>query len=455
MGPGPSLLLAVVAAAATVCMAGAFTVAAGGHGTGAPALGEAGTQLGAYGRALVLLFAILIGLAVALVIAATFSSSLRRRAGALALLKANGVSTPMLLGAVVAQALTIGLLGGALGLLAGLGASRLPSAEIPSVLTVPWDSDEALLPLELAIGATLLATLVGALPPALHAAGLPAGPAPSPLPAAPRQADLPGVGGICGIALLAIGAVGTGVAWRMDTLPHRVGILGLAAGALLTGLLVGLPTLLQPLVALLGLPARLGSSGRLALRHLAADPRGAAAIAVAPMLAAMAASAGATQAVSLRAALAHGTAEGLSPEPVTAQLEALPTLMAGASALSGLCAAAALAAGTRARTDEGVLMLALGQTRGQRAAQLLCEFVLATAAGIVLGAAVGLLLAGATEDVLTGLGGGAPAIPGRQLALLLALGCGVGILSAAVIAVIPTGRRAGASAPGATPEPSW
>jgi len=444
MRPGPALLLAVVVAAATVIMVGAFALVAADRGGGSVVSGQADPLARGGTHALVLGLGGLTGLMLALIVAEAFSTSLRRRAGVFALLRATGASTSLLVDTVLLQAVVIGLLGSALGLLASIGAPRLLTAELASALNPTWDSGEALMPRELAAGTALLATLVGTLPPALRAATAPPGTTPA-APSKPQQP--PSARGVIGAVLLIVGAFGSVVVWRADALTHRVGVLWAAAGVLLVGLLIALPQAVRALVAVLGLPARLGSTGRLALRQVAATPRSAAAIAVAPLLATAAVCAGAPLAVSLRATVADQAV----PEQAAAQLDALPALLICVSALAGLCAAGALAASAAERTGETALMRAVGQSRGQRAAQLLCEFTLACVAGLVLGAATGLLLAGAGGAVLADQGIGGFAIPWRQLLLPLAIGCGVGVLSALAPVLEPAPRVVSTTEPDGAP----
>ncbi|PHP53080.1 FtsX-like permease family protein [Actinomyces ruminis] len=445
MRPGSALLLAVVVAAATAIMVGAFTLVAVDRDGGSVAGGQADALARAGAHALVLGLGGLTGLMLVLIVAEAFSTSLRRRAWVFTLLRETGASASLLVGAVLIQALLIGLLGSAFGLLGAIGAPRLLTAELASALSPTWNSDKALMPQELAVGTALLATLVGSMPPALRAATAPAGTTPV-APSCPRQPSA--VRGAIGTLLLVAGAVGSVVVWHADALTHRVGILWTAAGALLVGLLIALPQAVRALVAVLGLPARVGSSGRLALRQVAAAPHAAAAIAVAPMLATAAVCAGAPLAVSLRATMTDDAAPGRAAAQL---LDVLPALMICVSALAGLCAAGALAAAAAERTDEGALMRAVGQSRGQRAAQLLCEFALACVAGLVLGAAAGLVLAGAGGAVLADQGIGGFPIPWRQLLLLLAIGCGVGVLSALAPALEPAPRVASTTEPDGAP----
>ncbi len=424
MRPVPSLLLAALVAAAIIVIAVAFTLAAGATGSGAGGVGESGgsgraDSLAAYGaHGLLLGLGVLTAAALALLVALTFTTSLRRRSDTLALLRVTGASTPLLAGAVLTQALAVGMLGAALGLLGTLGATRLTTGTAAQVL--PPGADPLTLP---AAVTGLLATLLGAVVPALRVSATP--PGPTAQPAASPQSSLR-VAGIIGVGLVALGAVGTAVAWRATGLPHRVGVLGVSGAVLLLGLLIGLPVAMRPLTALLGLPALPSSSGRLAVRHLAAAPRGAAAIAAAPTLAAAAVGIGVPLAASLRS---HG-ANGAASEHADTALGLVPALATCVALLAGLCAAGALAAAAAARREENDLMGVVGMSRGQRASQFLCEFALSAAAGVLLGAAAGALLMGATGAVLADQGLGALTVPWRQLLLPLAVGCGAGLLAA-------------------------
>lgn len=430
MRPGPSLLLAVVVAAAVIVMAGTLAIAAavplGGRGGESSAAGQAEALARDGAHVLVLALSVLVGLALAAIVANALTTSLRRRAETLALLRALGASSSMLLFGVLAQALAIGLLGAAIGLLGSLGASRLLAAGLAARNLSPVSGDAAM-PQVVAVGAALLTTLIGALPPALHAAAAPPGTTTHPAPAPQRP---PLARGVVGVLLIMVGTAGAAIAWRADDLPHRTGVLGAAAGALLAGLVIGLPAATRPLIALLGLPARLTSSGRLALRQLAAAPRTAGAIATAPMLATAAACVCAPLTVSLRALPTTG-----APGRVAAVLDVMPALLIGEVVLAGFCTAGSLAAAAAARTGESALVRAVGLSRRQRATQFLWESALAAAAGMVVGAAAGMLLAGATGAVLASQGLGALMIPWRQLLLLLATGCVVGALATLVPAL--------------------
>ncbi|SDN39397.1 FtsX-like permease family protein [Actinomyces ruminicola] len=429
MRPGPSLLLAVVVAAAVIVMAGTLAIAAavplGGRGGESSAAGQAEALARDGAHVLVLALSVLVGLALAAIVANALTTSLRRRAETLALLRALGASSSMLLFGVLAQALAIGLLGAAIGLLGSLGVSHLLADGLAARNLSPVSGDAAM-PQVVAVGAALLATLIGALPPALHAAAAPPGTTTHPVPAPQRP---PLARGVVSVLLIVLGTAGAAIAWRADDLPHRTGVLGAAAGTLLVGLLIGLPATTRPLIALLGLPASLTSSGRLALRHLAAAPRAAGAIATAPMLATAAACVCAPLTVSLRALPATG-----APGRAAAVLDVMPALLIGEVVLAGICTAGSLAAAA-VRTGESALMRAVGLSRRQRATQFLWESALAAAAGMVLGAAAGMLLAGATGAVLASQGLGALMIPWRQLLLLLATGCVVGVLATAVPAL--------------------
>lgn len=226
-----------------------------------------------YVQTFLLVFVVLAMFVGSFIIMNTFAMSVRQRQKELALLRAVGASTMSVFLMILAQAVVIGLVGSALGVLAGTGLTRalvalLEAAGMPLPGGVPMTS--RIVVTSVVVG--LLVTVVGALAPARTAALT-----------APVEAmrDVSGarekplvVRTVLGLVLVAGGLAGVLSAWHKADLPQRGAVLGLGAGLLVLGLLVVSPALARPLVSLLGAPLRLlRPSGRLGTRNLSAMPR--------------------------------------------------------------------------------------------------------------------------------------------------------------------------------------
>ncbi len=234
---------------------------------------EAVEQVLGYVQTFLLVFVVLAMFVGSFIIMNTFAMSVRQRQKELALLRAVGASTLSVFLMILAQAVVIGLVGPVLGVLAGMGLTRvlvalLEAAGMPLPGGVPMTS--RIVVISVVVG--LLVTVVGALVPA-RAAAL----------TAPVEAmrDVSGarekslvVRSVVGLLMVAGGLAGVLAAWHQDDLSHRGTALGAGAGALMLGLLVVSPALARPLVSVLGAPLRLlRPSGRLGTRNLAAMPR--------------------------------------------------------------------------------------------------------------------------------------------------------------------------------------
>nr|WP_318268933.1 FtsX-like permease family protein [Actinomyces bovis] len=253
-----------------------------------------------YVQTFLLVFVVLAMFVGSFIIMNTFAMSVRQRQKEFALLRAVGASTFSVFLTVLLQAVVIGLLGSALGVLGGLGLTRLLVAGLeaygmPLPGGVPMTS--TIIATSIAVG--LLVTIVGALLPARDAALT------APVEAmrqvsGSREKSLV-LRSILGLLFTAAGLAGVLTAWKVTGLGHRGLVLGVGAGVLLLGLLVSSPILSRPVTSLLGLPLRLlRPSGRLGTRNVVAAPRRTAATSAALLIGVALVSAGATITASMK-----------------------------------------------------------------------------------------------------------------------------------------------------------
>ncbi|WP_435738471.1 FtsX-like permease family protein [Cellulosimicrobium sp. PMB13] len=222
----------------------------------------------------------------AFIIANTFQMSVRERLRELALLRALGASPGQVFSSVLTQALAVGLVGGALGVAGGAALVRvirwgLAAAGMEFSGRVPLGGTQ----LAAAVGLGAVVSVLAAVLPARRAAAIP------PVQAmrddvAPERGTLARAVG--GIVLVAAGAgvlwlaafLGSSVAddptgWPwVDDLSPRV-LLGVGAGLVLVGVLVGSPAVARPVLALLAMPlvAAIRPLGRLARGNVTRNPR--------------------------------------------------------------------------------------------------------------------------------------------------------------------------------------
>ena len=205
---------------------------------------------------------------VALVAAAAFAVSVRRRQRELGLLAAVGASPRHLAGSVIAEALVLGVLGSLVGIIVGLAGALAISPWLSTLTdrrTAPIGVSPGWFGLAAAIG--IGASLLAALVPAWTAARVPvmtalSGRRPSPTPAHRTLA--------LGVALvgLAIGLTLGGATLRMQTDQGTLSIVMLLGGAVLGTL--GFGACSPWLVERLERPAgRLPLTSRIALRDMA------------------------------------------------------------------------------------------------------------------------------------------------------------------------------------------
>ncbi|WP_069386866.1 ABC transporter permease [Cellulosimicrobium cellulans] len=222
----------------------------------------------------------------AFIIANTFQMSVRERLRELALLRALGASPGQVFASVLAQAFLVGLVGGGLGVLGGAGLVRvirwgLAAAGFEFSGRAPLGTAQVLTAVGLGAAVSVLAAAL----PARRAAAIP--------PVQAMRDDVAPERGtraraVSGVVLVAAGAgvlwlsahLGssvdespTGWAW-VDDLSPRV-LLGVGAGLVLVGVLVGSPAIARPVLTVLATPlvAALRPLGRLARGNVTRNPR--------------------------------------------------------------------------------------------------------------------------------------------------------------------------------------
>ncbi|MFJ2518372.1 ABC transporter permease [Cellulosimicrobium cellulans] len=222
----------------------------------------------------------------AFIIANTFAMSVRERLRELALLRALGASPGQVFSSVLVQALVVGLVGGGIGVLAGAGLVRvirwgLALAGMEFSGRVPLGAPQVVA----AVGLGAVVSVLAAVLPARRAAAIP--------PVQAMRDDVApdrgtGVRAVGGIVLVAAGAgvlwlasflgssvadAPTGWAW-VDDLSPRV-LLGVGAGLVLVGVLVGSPAVARGVLTVLAWPlvVALRPLGRLARGNVTRNPR--------------------------------------------------------------------------------------------------------------------------------------------------------------------------------------
>jgi putative ABC transport system permease protein len=215
----------------------------------------------------------------------TFSMVVAQRTREFALLRAVGASTRQVQGAVVIEALVVGMVSAVLGLLAGVGLSNLLRL-LFDALGVGFPDGGLVLRARTVVVAFAVGvgvTMLAALGPARRASRI-----------APVEA-LAGTGAAnaervsrrrtaAGVALALVGGVGIAVALG-GMVPQPAAVAGLGAAATFVGVTLFSPLLSQPVVGLVGAaPARRGLAGLLARNNAQGNPRRTAATASALMI---------------------------------------------------------------------------------------------------------------------------------------------------------------------------
>ncbi|GAA5041781.1 ABC transporter permease [Nocardia callitridis] len=211
----------------------------------------------------------------------TFSMIVAQRLRELALLRAVGASRRQVGASVVVEALIIGLIGSAVGLVAGIGlAYGLSSVLNAFDLGLPTGS-MAVLPRTIAVGLLvgLVVTVLSAYAPARRAARIP--------PVEAMREEFASAGdslrtrtiagvvlAVAGVVLVVFGAQSTG--------GTAATVVGVGALALIFAVLLAAPALSRPVVSVLGVLTRpFGPVGRMARNNAVRNPRRTAATAFA------------------------------------------------------------------------------------------------------------------------------------------------------------------------------
>ena len=220
-----------------------------------------------------LVFVVLAMFVGSFIIMNSFAMSVRQRVKEFALLRAVGASPASVFGVVFCQALVIGAMGSAVGIVAGAGLLKAVVALLDALgmpLTDGVPMTPAIITISMIVG--ILVTVVGALMPAREAALTHPVEAMREVGGAREKSLVART--IIGSLILSAGIAAAATAWIQDDLDQRRVVLGVGAGAIIVGLLIVSPVLARPVVGLIGLPLRLlRPSGRLAVRNIIHNPR--------------------------------------------------------------------------------------------------------------------------------------------------------------------------------------
>ena len=213
--------------------------------------------------------ALLVG---AIIIFNTFGITVTQRTREFALVQAVGADSRQVVRAVLLEAVIIGVIGSALGVVVGVVGAR-GLRELLVLVNLPLPSTALqLAPRTIVVGMTIgiIVTLIAAVGPALRAARR------APVDAL-RHASAGGPKGVS-TARLILGSLVTGLATStlIGTALERIGMIGLAIGAtaLTLGVVLLSPALAAPLTAVIGAPIRLlrRIPGRLARANAVRNP---------------------------------------------------------------------------------------------------------------------------------------------------------------------------------------
>lgn len=237
------------------------------------------------------------------IITNTFRISVRQRQKEFALLRAIGASPRQVFGVVFIQAVIIGLLGSALGVLLGQGLILLIRAALEA-WGMPLDAELIMTPsiIMTAMIVGVIITIVAALLPARAAALTP------PIEAMRETSGATEkplkIRTIIGLFTIAVG-IASYAAGSIRALDSAGTALGIGAFLIIAGLIILAPALVRPAVAVLGWPMRRWSPvlGKVASESTAASPRKTASTASALMIGVALVATGATLASSVKASL--------------------------------------------------------------------------------------------------------------------------------------------------------
>ncbi|MEO8851399.1 MAG: ABC transporter permease, partial [Allobranchiibius sp.] len=207
------------------------------------------------------------------IIVNTFSMLVAQRARELALLRAIGASRAQVIRMVIGEAVVVGLVGSALGIVFGLMIAAGAKAVISTFFSTDLGSGLPVRPttIVLSVLVGVVVTVVSAVLPARRASRV--------APVAGMRGDdgtvASGLGkrGLIGLALVISGAFVLGVAVTRTDVSWPVA--GLGAVAAVLGMLVGAPLATRPVVRIIAWPfvAVLGAVGRLARENALRVPR--------------------------------------------------------------------------------------------------------------------------------------------------------------------------------------
>ncbi len=209
------------------------------------------------------------------VISNTFSILVAQRTRELALLRAVGASRSQVLRSVMLEAVLVGLVSAAMGLLVGIGLAlgvisllSASGADLPTT-SLAIGSNTVTLAFVIGLGVTLVAAMI----PAIRATRVP------PLAALREVAiDRSGASKIRiagGILVLILGAVLLSAAWRADGDTDAIPTVGLGAVLFIVGAIVIGPVLADRSIRIVGAPLGRfrGITGRLATENAARSPK--------------------------------------------------------------------------------------------------------------------------------------------------------------------------------------
>lgn len=210
----------------------------------------------------------------AFLIANTFQMSVRQRVREFALLRAVGASPAQVFAVVVGQAVVVGLVGAALGVVGGLGlvsVLRVVLAQVGMDLTGDVPLDAGTVVLCLAVG-TLVSALAAAVPGRTAALVPPVEAMRGEVTVAERSLHRRAW---AGVAVVLAGAAAVGVAAARPALDSAELLLGAGAALVLVGVLVAAPPVARAAMRVLAAPAvrLLPPMGRLARGNVTRNPR--------------------------------------------------------------------------------------------------------------------------------------------------------------------------------------
>ncbi len=213
----------------------------------------------------------------------TFNIVVAQRSRELALLRAMGASWGQVTGAVILEALIVGVVGSTLGLAAGIGAGMWGESALTGALGAEIKSAGVVVSPAAIITAYvigILVTLIAAFVPAIKASLVP------PLAAmreiARPDKSLKGLS-ITGAAL-AVPGIGIALLGLYASFTGSIFVMGFGLVLALIGLMLLSPLLARPVVRVVGMAVAWGQAGKLGVRNSLRNPRRTAVTAIALMI---------------------------------------------------------------------------------------------------------------------------------------------------------------------------